>query len=126
MRGEEGCPVPCSRAPRHGPGGELGPLQITVHTPHLGLVGDLNQRPYSSLSKPLLTSSSIVSHHFLMIIRQHKSAKLLNGEYTDFLVYALMKAHKEEQRLYHFSCQHTGQIYLFLAVAMEATETEQP
>ena len=34
-------------------GGELGPLQVAVHTPYL--VGYLNRRPYGSQSKPLLT-----------------------------------------------------------------------
>ena len=41
VEGVGGCPVPCSRAPRQGPGGELGPLQVAVHTPYLGLFGDL-------------------------------------------------------------------------------------
>ena len=44
--------MPCSRAPRQGPGGELGPLQVAVHNPYLGLFGDLNRRPYGSQSKP--------------------------------------------------------------------------
>ena len=53
--GEGGCPVPCSRAPRQGPGGELVPLQVAVHTPYLVLFRDLNRWPYGSQSKPLLT-----------------------------------------------------------------------
>ena len=43
---EWGCPVPCSKAPRQGPGRELGPLQVAVDTPYLGLFGDLNRQPY--------------------------------------------------------------------------------
>ena len=35
-------------------GGELGPLQVAVHTPYVG-VGDLNRRPYGSQSKSLVT-----------------------------------------------------------------------
>ena len=48
--------VQCLAQGHHGrAGGELGPLQVEVHTPYLGLVGDLNRRPYGSQSKPLLT-----------------------------------------------------------------------
>ena len=48
--------VRCLARGHHGrAGGELGPLQVAVHTPYLGLFGDLNRRPYGSQSKPLLT-----------------------------------------------------------------------
>ena len=47
--------VRCLAQGHHGrAGGELGPLQVEVHTPYLGLVGNLNRRPYGSQSKPLL------------------------------------------------------------------------
>ena len=48
--------VRCLAQGHHGrAGGEVGPLQVAVHTPNVGLFRDLNRQPYSSQSKPLLT-----------------------------------------------------------------------